>query len=492
MAYKVKFDTGHEVEFQNQPTQQDIEEAFRQITGGQITTPTTPAKQIQQPQDIATGLVLGGLKGAGSTLLSGIQNLGTIIGGTGAAIFARSEEQKKKEQADLYDQLLKQGKIAEARELAQKIQNRGIMGGLEQIAESPLYTKAKEALAPKTIAEKIGYGVEKVGEFLIPSSLISKKTAGMTKAGKALTEAGATGLITLAQNDIGQTPQQAKQALTRAGITSATSLFLSGLTEGLKSLGSKIQLSTIKPSKADVADGFKIENIDKYNLGGNLTQTLVKSNDQLNKYRNELRTILKESDGKVDLNKILQDVGNDLNKMKTKNFGESLKIKNAFQEMFDELVYVTDGKAKIDLLTANDLKIGAGAQGAWQYGKPDIDSVAKEKVYNLLYSKIKKAIEKASGSGKVAELNKAMSEIIPIRNAVLRRIPIAQRQNPIGLLDGVIMLETLTTENPRGLALLGARMITGSAKAGAGMKQIASGLEKAKLPTTGLLSQFLK
>ena len=84
-----------------------------------------------------------------------------------------------------------------------------------------------------------------------------------------------------------------------------------------------------------------------------------------------------------------------------------------------------------------------------------------------------------------------MSEIIPIQRAVIRRIPVAQRQNPIGLLEGISLIEALSSGNPRGLSVLGAKAITGSAKAGAAFKDIGTLAEKVKEPAAGLLSKFI-
>ena len=83
-----------------------------------------------------------------------------------------------------------------------------------------------------------------------------------------------------------------------------------------------------------------------------------------------------------------------------------------------------------------------------------------------------------------------MSEIIPIKNALVRRIPVASRNNPIGLLDGIALVQTLSSGNPGALAFIAAKGITGSAKAGTIMRDIAPAIGKSE-QAGGLLSKFI-
>lgn len=58
-----------------------------------------------------------------------------------------------------------------------------------------------------------------------------------------------------------------------------------------------------------------------------------------------------------------------------------------------------------------------------------------------------------------------MSEIIPIQNAVLERIPVAAKNNPISLTD-VISLTGALAGKPQALALTGVNLLSKSAKFG--------------------------
>lgn len=467
--------------------------------GAKPTQPTQTTQPVQPSEDKALGLLIGAGKGAGSTLESGLRSVGQIAGGIGGAISVPIQERQQADLVTQYKQALQDKNPALAKQIYNQINQAGTMSRQAQwLFDNPLLAKAREALTPKTTAEKIGYGGEKIGEMFIPAGLIQKASKNTGLLGRAITSGIGTGSVKLAQTGVGperkdvinDTLNAVKTGATTAAFSAGTELALAGISKFLKSAGSKIQWGAIKPSQADVKDGFKIDNIEKHQLGGTLNETLIKSNDKLKNYREQLQTVLKKSDGQVNLNKVFSDVNDELMKARIKNIGSNKQLQNAFQDLYDDVVDIV-GKSKVDLSTANDLKIGAGAQGAWQFGKFDPDSKAKETVYNIFYNKIKNAIEQSSGSDQVKNINKAMSEIIPIQRAVIRRIPIVQRQNPLGLLEGISLIEALSSGNPRGLSVLGAKAITGSAKAGAAFKDIGTLAEKVKEPAAGLLSKFI-
>ena len=79
------------------------------------------------------------------------------------------------------------------------------------------------------------------------------------------------------------------------------------------------------------------------------------------------------------------------------------------------------------------VKRGVGNVGSWAYGARDPESSAVEAVANVFYTKLRKAVEAASGSGEVGRLNKELGDLIPIEMAVARRIPVDARQNLVSL-----------------------------------------------------------
>ena len=346
--------------------------------------PTTQIQPTQPKQAISTGLVTGALKGAGATLESGFRSGGQIVGGIGGAVSVPIQEKQQGDLTSQYEQLINMAKnaspieksslLTKAREIQGQIQKAGQPS--KQFAgtfDNPLLAKAREFLTPKTTAEKVGYGAEKIGEYFIPGGMTNKATQGAGILGRAGAQGVASAGVKLAQTGAGTGERKSasdtiKEAMKTGAIAGAfsagTELASKGVSSLLDKAGSKIQFSTIKPSRSDVADGFSTDTIKKYSLGGNLSQQLDKTENALKQSREYLKKVLTKADGEVNLNEVLTNMSDDLVKGKLKNLGNNKQIKNAFQDLFDELKDVTGGKPNLDLLTANDIKIGAGAQGS--------------------------------------------------------------------------------------------------------------------------------
>ncbi len=104
----------------------------------------------------------------------------------------------------------------------------------------------------------------------------------------------------------------------------------------------------------------------------------------------------------------------------------------------------------VNIADAQDMKQAVGYMGSWNHGVRDADSTAMETVANTLYSKIRAAIESASGqSQQVKDINRQFNEIIPIKNAILRRIPVEARREIISLKEAI----GIATLNPAGMGL---------------------------------------
>ncbi|MDP1570820.1 MAG: hypothetical protein Q8L86_12550 [Vicinamibacterales bacterium] len=300
---------------------------------------------------------------------------------------------------------------------------------------------------PSNNAQAAGFTAEQIAEFLIPSAYITKAqkaaqgAVGASKIlpkaakpaaslfAKAGVEGAAAGVIRTAQT--GDAGQGAEAGLYGGLLSAGTQL----LGKAARGLGSKIQDSVIKPSIRDVKDGFNIKNVQKYDVGGSLNDTLTKTNRKMNDLSRELTEKLKAHPrARIDLNDIYDKTVERLGGEKAKLFGTSGRTDGALAELKDEIARF--GEKSVDLVTANTVKRAAGTQGAWQYGIPDPSAAAREKVYDTFYNEMKVAIERASPGG-VKEINRQLSDLIPIHNAVVRRIPVAERNNAIGLDDAI-------------------------------------------------------
>lgn len=338
--------------------------------------------------------------------------------------------------------------------------------------QKPFEPISKEMVTPEGAAQKVGYGVEKFAEYLIPAGEAQaiKKIADVSKL---LPRGLQTIATTLGKSVVGATSLGTRAAIqednTKAAAVVGAALPVVGLGMKLvghlaRGTGAKIQSAVIRPSAADVADGFKIQNLNKYDLGGSLNQTIAKSELYLNKLSNQLSVKLKGSKEFVDLNKVYLETAKKLGGDKAAQFGEIGGVGRALQGLEKEIALVVGGeKGIVSVPTAQLIKQGAGKKGAWVFGNADPDARAVEKVYNAFYNTLKKEIETRSPEG-VKEINRQMSEIIPVVHAALRRLPVAERNNVLSLTDYIGL--SASVFDPTALSLLAAGRLQRSGRFG--------------------------
>lgn len=334
-------------------------------------------------------------------------------------------------------------------------------------------------MKPEGTAQKVGFGAEQIAEFLVPSSKVAKLEKGLGLAGRATTEAAVAGT----QRSLQQGEVNKDSALTAivGGMFPVAGAGLSKAKGLLKPVGQKIQQTVIKPGVREIEDGFDINNIQKYDVGGSLVQTVDKTNKKINELKDQLQSALGSSNQSVNLNKVYEDTINFLSgKNKALQFGDNTSIKRVTDSLKTEIEDVAGSNGLVDLVQATDVKRGAGNKGAWSFRNPDPDSSATEKVYTAFYTKLKEAIEKAAPDQNIKEINRQISELIPISNAALRRLPVDQRNNVIGLTDGLALFGSMF--DPKALALLGANRLSKSGRFGQFLVKVA---EK-KQPSTSV------
>jgi hypothetical protein len=231
--------------------------------------------------------------------------------------------------------------------------------------------------------------------------------------------------------------------------------------KGVEATGQKIQQAVIRPTIADIKDGFKIENVAKYDVGGSLPQTIAKAHVKMNELTQELAAKLKGSDAKINLNDTIAETAQRLAGDKASSFGDNAALDRVLEQIAAEVKHV--GGGNVDLVTATNVKRGAGSKGAWAYNRPEADASAIERAYTEFYDVLKGQIEQAAPAG-VKEINKQLSELIPIQNAALRRLPVEQRNNIFSLTDSIGFMSALF--DPKALLLVGASKAAKSGKVG--------------------------
>jgi hypothetical protein len=246
--------------------------------------------------------------------------------------------------------------------------------------------------------------------------------------------------------------------------------------------------------KSDIDKGFKVENIFKHGVEGNLGQILTKTETKLNGLYSSLKAGLQNAEkqgAEVNMVKVLKEtrdaifnitkklpqmsdgirteaqikMGNAVkNEEVFKNFSEAGGVRRIYRNLVDDVKDVTDSTYRAGLYEANLIKQGAGTKGAWHY-LVSPDAKAMDIVYNAFYDKLKKEIERVgaeAGVKNIKQLNKAMSELIPIKSAVIRRMPVADRNNLISLTDSILGLGAVF--NPKAIALLGLSKLSKSGR----------------------------
>src|SRR3990167_4276813 len=298
-----------------------------------------------------------------------------------------------------------------------------------------------EILKAKGTAEKIGFGVEQIGEFFLPVGLAAKGVkvgeAAITaskigRSAKIATELGkeATTLQKLDKIVAGvgklgvragvgaveaggitaiQTGGDEKEIVRNALLGGAIPLGLTGVSKGIKAFAGptsrRIETALIKPTAHDLKDGFKVQNVFKYDLGGSLSTTADKTHKLITGLASELKVIQKTTPQKVDLSYYLNKTKDLLTSNRAESFGSNTRISKAVDFLENEIRAISP-KGIVDFGDAVQVKRGAGKLGACQYGAKDPDITALEQVANAFYSQLKVGLVKAAKGTKYEEINK--------------------------------------------------------------------------------------
>lgn len=298
---------------------------------------------------------------------------------------------------------------------------------------------------PNTPDEKVGKVVGDIAQFFAPSSLLNKGKAAL-RTGQGILDAIVGASL---EGASAATIQSAQQGSTEgwqrtAGVSAGTGLGLQAALKGAGWLGTRIEHALVKPSTADVKDGFKIANIFRYNLGGSLTQTYDKTQAKLDALTTQLDDVLRRplpggQMPQVDVLQAITDTATELQRNAARTFGQNNAIGNAVTKLLDDPIFQQIQGGKVDVATANKIKQAVGELGAWLHDPSgrvmaDPDSRAMEVVANALYARLKTAVEQ-NAQGPIAAINRQLADIIPIKHAIIRRIPVDQRANVLNLGD---------------------------------------------------------
>lgn len=268
----------------------------------------------------------------------------------------------------------------------------------------------------------------------------------------------------------------AKAGAIGAGVGGATAGAVGLIGKGLQAAGDKILSSVIKPTSSDIKDGFSMSTVKKYDLGGSLSKMYDKTESTLSDLSQQLRDKLASSDASINLNDVYENTVADLSGGKLRSFGSNTSLERAMQQLKGEIDSIAGEGGNISIPDAQVVKQATGRYGAWQYGIPDPESTARQTVYNEFYRNLKTSIEKNSPEG-VKEINQQMSKLIPVMNAIVRRIPVAERNNALSLQD--MITATASILDPRALVGFGMSLAQKSGTVGNILGKVGGALPKA-------------
>lgn len=377
----------------------------------------------------------------------------------------------------------------------------GLTAGKEALGLAPKgATKAYDTSAPSPlqVAGDVASSAATVAGFKIPAPI---GASAMRTIGKTALQTGALGAIagagTGAQKTTGEalpTGQDIASVAKGAAVGGATGAAIGGITSGITQLltkaGDKIMNSVIKPSTADIEDGFSVETIKKYDLGGSLKTTMSKTEQRMNALTSDLNNKLSATDSKINLEDVYNKTAKRLSGSKLSMFGSNASTARALEGLKAEIAALDDA-GQLAIPDAQLVKRASGQYGAWTFGNTDPDATARQKVFNAFYNEMKEAIEEGSPEG-VREINKQISELIPVMNAVIRRIPIAERNNILSL--GDIITLSASAVNPSALGGFALNLASKSGAFGSALSKVSTKAQGAAQPLgvlgAGIASRF--
>lgn len=328
------------------------------------------------------------------------------------------------------------------------------IGGLVSPKLKELAGNVKE---PTTGYGEAGKVVGNIAAQLFPGNKAASLVKGISSpflrnTARIGIESGVSGII-----GAGQSGGDKEQGLIDAGITAGMGTFgtLAGMAIGR--FGKNVQMKGMMPRSTDWKEGFDYKTVAKLGLKGNLQQSYKQVVDKLSSLRKTRNTLLSANPNlQVDMGTALTEAKQELSTAisQLKHVGMAPKIESVFDELETQIRagLGPNGEAAIDL--AENAKESIGLLGAWAYGSREFDANATEIAANVLYTKVREAIERAiPNKGLLKDLNKQMKELIPVRNAMIARIPVEERNSIASLADITAMLPTMVTGNPLHAAL---------------------------------------
>jgi hypothetical protein len=223
-----------------------------------------------------------------------------------------------------------------------------------------------------------------------------------------------------------------------------------GIGNTLQDIATRIQNRKIRIGKSEQDMGATREKLGQYNLFGSTKEVLEKTQSQIKDLAGQLKEKINSVEFAPDDPNTRVNIAQALNRAKAKAVEgtrtDRIAVNNAAQSAIDELTetYGLDFKKtpsianNVDLSEAQLLKQEIGKKGDWlaKGGRlsANEDATNKAKFYNVFYDELKKELENKGPEG-IKQINKQLSDLIPIDRAASKRLLVEDRNNVIGLED---------------------------------------------------------
>lgn len=251
----------------------------------------------------------------------------------------------------------------------------------------------------------------------------------------------------------------------------------------------KTQNIILAPKAHHLKGGYDTENVFKHGVQGSVDEVLEKTQTKIDDAARRLNETIKKGntpDVQIDPRQAINELHREILKDRVKNSGISQEMTPAFRKMRNIIDFALGGKKTFGLKDAHEFKQQLGAMGDWQYVASqrgfqlDPEATALSKIASELYGKMKERIIKDAPEG-LQEINKELTELIPIKNVALSRKAVTDRANVVSLGD---MMGTLAAigGGPKGLLLWAAVRGQKAGTTAKGLHSLAQKLQKATDP----------
>jgi hypothetical protein len=291
---------------------------------------------------------------------------------------------------------------------------------------------------PTNQLQRMGYTTEQILEFVGGGGAARGAIRGIGGRGilaGGLAEGVGAGTVSMAQTG------DPRAASFDAALDSILTVGFGAAGKGLKYVGRRAMRTAINPSRVDINQGFDVENIFKYNLEGTLPQMARKVNARMSELSNDLRaSIAKHGDVEIDLYELIQNAEKEMRASGAKYSFQIAEMGPAVEKVFGAIAaFMPDFAARmkaglpltVGLSDAQSFKQAVGLLGSFTKSFPDVNPQALEMFADALYTQLRKAVE--VGAPEVRAINKQLSELIPINDAVIRALPDAAKKRMLEL-----------------------------------------------------------